>query len=119
MTLQTNSQKMAQTAYAAVSQRLQPGNERDKYVSFSRSFPSLVHSCGLAQAIAFAMAKGHGEYLEDLAVVLKAVGHAEAETAERLERATREHAVAAYIRLTRSTLQAAGWMKRYVEAVGD
>ncbi len=120
MALQTNSQKMAQTAYASVSQRVQPGNPaRDKYVSFARSFPSLVHSCGLAQAIAFANAKDHCEYLEDLAGVLTAVGHSEADTAESLERATREHSLTAYIRLSRRTLQAAGWMKRYVEAVGD
>jgi CRISPR-associated protein Cmr5 len=114
MAFQTNSQKMAQTAY----ERIRVRNPSSEFTSFARSFPSLVHSCGLAQALAFAKAKGHGEYLEDLSVVLKAVGHAEAETAERLERATREHAVAAYIRLSRSTLQAAGWMKRYVEAVG-
>lgn len=119
MVIQTNTQKMAQAAYASVTHRIQPGKAvRDKYVTFARSFPSLLHSCGLAQAIAFAKAKGHGEYLEDLAVILRAVGHAEAETAASLESASREYPVLAYIRLSRSTLQAAGWMKRYVEDVG-
>jgi CRISPR-associated protein Cmr5 len=115
MALQTNSQKMAQTAYDRIRQR-QPTRE---FASFTRSFPSLLHSCGLAQAVAFAKAKGHDPYLQDLAVVLRSVGHSEAETADSLERATREHAVPAYIRLSRSTLQAAGWMKRYVEAVEE
>jgi len=113
MMLRTNSQKMAQAAY----ERIRARNPDREFTSFARSFPTLVHSCGLAQAIAFAKAKGHASYLEDLAVVLNAIGHEEADTAQRLECATREHAVPAYIRLSRSTLQAAGWMKRYVEAV--
>jgi len=115
MALQTNSQKMAQAAYGRIRQR-QPERE---FVSFTRSFPSLVHSCGLAQAIAFAKAKGHDQYLQDLAEVLGAVGHSEAVTADKLEQATRECDVPGYIRLSRSTLQAAGWMKRYVEAVEE
>jgi len=113
MELQTNSQKMAQAAYGQIRMR-QLSRE---FTSFARSFPSLIHSCGLAQATAFAKAKGHGQYLEDLAFVLKAIGHTEAETAESLECATREQAVPAYIRLSRNALQAAGWMKRYVEAL--
>jgi CRISPR-associated protein Cmr5 len=89
----------------------------EKYASFARSFPSLVHSCGLAQAIAFARAKDHGQYLEDLAGVLKKIGHDETSSTEGLERATRESPVPAYVRLSRNALQAAGWLKRYVEAV--
>jgi CRISPR-associated protein Cmr5 len=115
MAVQTNGQKMAQTAYERIRQR-RPSRE---FAGFARSFPSLVHSCGLAQAIAFANAKGHNQYLEDLAVVLKAVGHSEAASADRLEEATREHSVPAYVRLSRNTLQAAGWLKRYVETVEE
>lgn len=113
MAVQTNGQKMAQTAYQRILQR-RPNRE---FASFARSFPSLVHSCGLAQAIAFARAKRHEQYLEDLAVVLNAIGHSEATSADGLERATREHSVPAYVRLSRNTLQAASWLKRYVEAV--
>jgi adenine-specific DNA-methyltransferase len=47
---------------------------------------------------------------------LAAEGHADAATAEMLEDATRESPVAAYIRLSRNALQAAGWLKRSVEA---
>ena len=114
MAVQTNSQKMAQTAYYRIRAR-QPGSE---FVSFAREFPSLVHTCGLAQAIAFAKAKKkhHSEYLEDLAAVLTSIGHSEADSIDNLERATREHAVPAYVRLSRNALQAAGWLKRYVEA---
>lgn len=113
---ETNSQKMAQAAYASIHLRASPGVP-EKYASFARSFPSLAHTCGLAQAVAFAKAKGHGQYLDDLAAVLKEIGHAEAASADSFERAMREHPVPAYVRLSRNALQAAGWLKRYVEAV--
>ena len=47
-----------------------------EYVSFAKKFPALIHTCGLAQAVAFALAKGgqQGVYAEDLAAVLQTVG---------------------------------------------
>jgi hypothetical protein len=48
--------------------------------------------------------------------VLSAIGHAEAASPDGLAKATREGAVPAYVRLSRNALQAAGWLKRYVEA---
>jgi CRISPR-associated protein Cmr5 len=108
---------MAQAAYQRIVQR----KPKKDFVSFAREFPSMVHSCGLAQAIAFAKSKKkhHEEYLEDLAAVLTAIGHSEAKTPDSLECATREQSVAAYVRLSRNALQAAGWLKRYVEAAGE
>ena len=118
----TNSQKMAQAAYERIAER-PPDRE---FASFARSFPALVHSCGLAQAVAFAQAKGApekgkerkppGKYLDDLAAVLAAVGHSDAATADGLVAATRASAVPVYIRLSRNALEAAGWLKRYAEA---
>lgn len=110
--VQTNSQKMAQIAYQRIDIR-KPDRE---FAAFARSFPSLIHACGLAQAVAFARAKKRGEYLDDLAAVLNAIGLCEAVSADGLERATREHSVQAYVRLSRNALQAAGWLKRYIEA---
>ena len=115
MATHTNSQKMAQTAYQRIAAR-KPDRE---FASFARSFPSLVHVCGLAQAVAFATAKHREQYLEDLAAVLLAAGHAESTSADRLERSTREYLVPAYVRLSRNALQAASWLKRYVEAVSQ
>lgn len=114
----TNSQKMAQAAYESIIRRVDPKGSGlpEKYASFARSFPSLVHSCGLAQAIAFARSKDHGQYLDDLATVLSKIGHPEAASASEFERATRENLVRAYVRLSRNALQAASWLKRYVEA---
>ena len=116
---QTNSQKMAQAAYASVRKRVDPKENGlpEKYASFARSFPSLVHACGLAQAVAFAKAKDREQYLDDLATVLAAAGHPEIAAADKLETQTRNIPVAAYVRLSRNALQAAGWLKRYVDAV--
>lgn len=111
--VQTNSQRMAQAAY----QRIRERNPNGEFVSFARSFPSLVHACGLTQAVAFAKAKHREQYLDDLAAVLSAAGHSGTASADSLARATREHSVSAYVRLSRDALRAAGWLKRYVEAV--
>lgn len=107
----TNSQKMAQAAY----QRIKTRAPNQEFASFARSFPALIHACGLAQSVAFGQEK-HSDYLDDLAVVLAAVGHRETASVEGLARATREQPVAAYVRLSRNALQAAGWLKRYAEA---
>ncbi len=117
MGVQTNNQKMAQEAWRRVAER-KPSTE---FRSFAREFPSLVHSCGLAQAVAFARTKKqhHADYLEDLSAVLKVVGHTETATVDGLERATRDNSVPAYIRLSRNALLAAGWLKRYAEATEE
>ena len=111
--IQTNSQKMAQTAYQRIRER-KPDRE---FAGFARSFPSLVHACGLAQAVAFAMAKHRTQYIEDLTAVLKSIGYSESASADSFARATREHLIPAYVRLSRNALEAAGWLKRYVEAL--
>jgi len=112
MTVQTNNQKMAQAAYEKVQAR-RPNQE---FISFAREFPSLVHSCGFTQAVAFAKAKKREAYLSDLTEVLKAAGH---DQLSDLGETARTAEAAKYIRLSRHALQAAGWIKRYVEAVQE
>jgi CRISPR-associated protein Cmr5 len=104
------SQTVAETAFGRVRAH-QPIT--DEYRSFAREFPTLVHQCGLAQAVAFALAKGgqQEEYARDLAAVLK-VGSVD-DLADR----TRQSGTANYIRLSRDALKAAVWLKRYVEAL--
>lgn len=114
MSVQTRSQKLAREAFARVELR-KPGKD---YVTFAKKFPALVHSCGLAQAVAFAHAKGESDYLTDLARVLTEGGHQSVASPSDLAKLTRECATAAYLRLTRDTLDAAVWLKRYVEAAG-
>jgi CRISPR-associated protein Cmr5 len=118
------SQKMAQAAYQRVEAHSRRADERAKtyrkeYRSFAREFPTLVHQCGLAQAVAFAQAKKkhHADYVADLAAVLKAIGYEDAGTLEGLAGQTRTLPVVGYVRLSRDSLDAAVWLKRYVEAL--
>ena len=112
----TRNQIMAQQAYQAVEARL--GNrDNQEYKSFAKRFPALIHGCGLAQAVAFAL-KNRSDYVEDLAQVLHAVGYSqiEAKNATSLDEQSRKAGLVEYLRLSRDALQAAGWLKRYVEA---
>ncbi len=46
---------------------LSRNKEFDEYhESFAKKFPALIHTCGLAQAVAFALAKKETGYVEDL-----------------------------------------------------
>jgi CRISPR-associated protein Cmr5 len=114
------SQRMAQAAFGCVQQRqARQEKYRKEYRSFAREFPTLVHQCGLAQAVAFAQAKKEHQldYAADLAAVLTAAGHADLATVTALANRTRSLPVTAYVRLSRNALDAAVWLKRYVEAL--
>ncbi|GHS92395.1 hypothetical protein AGMMS50276_00170 [Synergistales bacterium] len=111
--MKTYDQKMAEQAFKCVNS----ANKRDKveeYRSFALSFPSLVHSCGLVQAVAFAEIKNR-DYLKDLVAVLN-----EVEKETDLASKSREAQVVDYMRISRHALSAASWLKRYVQAIiGD
>src|SRR5207237_806230 len=96
-----------------------PEKYRKEYRSFAREFPTLVHQCGLAQAVAFAQAKKDHrlDYVTDLAAVLTTAGYTEIVSAEALAGQTRSLPVTAYVRLSRDALDASVWLKRYVEAL--
>jgi CRISPR-associated protein Cmr5 len=112
----TRSQRLAQAAYARIAQHGKPDKE---YVSFAKKFPALIHTCGLAQAVAFALAKNETDYIADLAEVLKAAGHSEITTAESLDHHARTQQLSSYLRLSRDAVNAASWLKRYIEAAGE
>lgn len=118
MTVNTRSQKLAQKAYACVEQR-KNGNMFSEYTAFAKKFPALIHTCGLAQAVAFALAKKGvpSDYTADLAAVLSAGGHTEVTGAASLGEHTRADVVPSYLRLSRDAIDAAVWLKRYAEAL--
>lgn len=120
MTVNTRSQKLAQEAYARVEQR-KNGKAFSEYTTFAKKFPALIHTCGLAQAVAFALAKKGvpSEYTADLAAVLNAGGHTEVTDATSLDAHTRADAVPSYLRLSRDAIDAAVWLKRYAEALSE
>jgi len=110
-TIRTRTQQWAEEAFQAVSERRNYPKKND-YVTFAKSFPALIHTCGLVQALAFAEAKNREDLLSDLAAVL---GLRE----DRLLSDSRTTNVVAYLRLSRDALAAAGWLKRYAEALLD
>ena len=105
--MQTHEQKMAEAAFGCVEKRKKETDKFDEYCSFSSSFPTLIHSCGLAQALSFAKAKEKDNYIEDLKVVLEA---------EDIIERSREAGVMEYIRISRRAISAASWIKRYAQA---
>ena len=111
-------QRMARAA----SDRIRQRKPDDPYRSVAREFPTLVHSCGLAQALAFAQAKGgpHERYAQDLVTVLAAAGHEPVGSAEQLAQRIRDDLwVTQYIRLSRDALTAAVCLKQAIAAADD
>ena len=117
MSASTITQKMAHAAYDRIAAR----TLSKEFRSFAREFPTLVHSCGLAQAVAFALAKGnhHLDYANDLGAVLHAAGYSRIDKAEALAEQSRCLSVSQYLRLSRDALAATVWLKRYVEAAPE
>ena len=125
MTVTSRSQLIAQAAFAAVSMHA-ANNDRKyqaKYLSFARSFPTLIHTSGLAQAVAFARAKGAKErekqdLLNDLSVVLSGTNSShQFADGNALDNEARSIPCQDYMQLSRLSLQCATWLKRYSEAL--
>ena len=107
--MRTREQRMAETAFKRIEQRASE-EKSDEYLSFANSFPSLIHSCGLVQAVAFAQAKKKTNLLEDLAEVLS-------KPLNQLTVDAKSRPLASYMLLSREALLAAGWLKRYAQAL--
>lgn len=115
-------QRMAQKAFEKAGSR-SGGSQFEEYCSFARAFPSLLHTCGLVQAVTFANAgKGSQQYkkdlIEDLKEILKAAGMPfSPEDGNDLPEMARRADQQNYLILGRRCLQAAIWLKRYAEAL--
>ena len=112
----TRSQEFAQRAFSCIQTRESSlkGAPRKEFASFAKRFPSLVHSCGLAQALTFAQVKAPSGYLDDVTTVI--VANSVGEFCDAARNAPLPH----YMRLTRETLGATGWLKRFCEGLlGD
>lgn len=87
---------------------------RKKYGSMAHKLPVLVRTAGLSQALAFVDSRGkepHKELLRHLARVI-----VNADVAEFL-RQSREADLSAYIYLSRKTMLALKWYKRFAQSV--
>lgn len=107
--MRTRQQLWAEKAYQQVESMKDKQGEAD-YQRVCKTFPALIHNCGLCQALAFAEAKEHREYLNALAAVLGT-------SKDNLAQQSRESHILEYQRLTQNALQASTWLKRYAEAL--
>ncbi len=112
----TRSQRQAEKALAAIEAlRTAPKKERKEYKARADNFPVLVLQAGLAQAVGFMRAKAaksaaYQSYLDDLARIL------ELASGEALQQRAIDVPLPDYRQLTRETLAAAGWLKRFGQA---
>lgn len=106
----TKQQVRAKKAYECFLPDKKIGND---YRQFAKRFPALVHSCGLAQAVAFAQAKEKNGYLDDLANVMGITNN------QVLGSISRTVDLVEYQQTTREAIECATWIKRYVEATEE
>jgi CRISPR-associated protein Cmr5 len=120
MPANTRSQRLAQAAFTQIAMHTGHGQRKPEkdFVSAVKKLPALIHTCGLAQAVAFALAKKDHELVGYLAEVLRECGHPSVADARTLDHLARTSELNAYLRLSRDAIAAATWLKRYVEAAG-
>ncbi|NYT10564.1 MAG: CRISPR-associated protein Cmr5 [Methanosarcinales archaeon] len=106
----TKQQERAQKAYGCFSPEKNVG---DDYRQFAKRFPALLHSCGLAQAVAFAQAKDKSAYLDDLSNVMRIDDNSV------LGNISRTVDLVEYLQITREAIECATWIKRYAEATEE
>jgi len=111
--LHTRDQLMAQRAYSLLSKVAEKDeNIQKEYRSFAMSFPALIHTCGLAQAAAFAYSKKEWDFIGHLAEVLD-----EERDLKTFLDIIQKAPLQKYLRLNNNALLAAGWLKRYTAAM--
>jgi len=111
--IQTVDQKFAAKAYQQVIRRVRARDEKE-YKSFAKQFPTLIHTCGLCQAIVFAQGKSETsrKVLDDVVQILEPQN-----TTENFVAATREKTMTEYTVLSRQAMLAAEWLKRQANAL--
>ena len=112
---------VAKEAYARIDARRNDENaDKKKYGTLAHKLPSMILENGLAQATGFLLAKGKSEHialLNDLNAVLDAAGATDTSAGTELHRTVIESDLNRTMLLTRRSLEASGWLKRYVQGV--
>jgi CRISPR-associated protein Cmr5 len=88
--------------------------ERSQYGSMAHKLPILIRTAGLAEALAFVESRGkdaHKSLLDDLAVVISENSRV------NLLKNSREYGLQDYVYLTRRTMLALKWFKRFAQSV--
>ena len=118
---------VARAAYERVAGRRDEkgrhGVNKEKYGALAHKLPGMILENGLAQATGFLLAKGtpeHSEHralLDDLYVVVRAAETKTTGDGSHLHQEIIDSDVDGTLMLTRQSLEAAGWLKRYAQGV--
>ena len=123
--MQTRNQKLAADVFCKVSEfRKRFTDENDKvkreheaavklYGSIAHRLPVLIRQAGLAQALAFVAARGRGTQIDLLTHLSQTVIGVD----DALVTRSREAKLSEYVHLTRQTLAALTWYKRFAQSV--
>jgi len=112
--MQTIEQELAEKVYRKVAAH-KGKTDAKQYGSMAHKLPILVRTAGLAEALAFVESRGKA-LLEDLA---KVVLDLEKEAAPTLTKTSRTAEMQDYVYLTRRTMLALKWFKRFAQSVLD
>ena len=112
---------VASAAYERVDSRRNHPRKKE-YGALAHKLPGMILQNGLAQATGFLLAKGKPEHLallDDLNAVLLAPGSVPTTTTDgrALHDLIIQSTLTDAMHLTRRSLEASGWIKRYVQGV--
>ena len=111
----TLQQQMATKAFEQVS-NVSP-SDKQKYGNMAHKLPILIHTAGLAQALAFVEARQEPAQLLLLDHLAATLLLDNVTNRQQMAQLSREAALPTYMLLTRRTLQALVWYKRFTESV--
>ena len=115
--------RVAARAFQQVeARRALPDKARKNYGAYAHKLPGMILQNGLAHATGFLLAKSasseeHGLLLDDLRSVLNETGSIRADDRLSLHKAILEADLMTGLRQSRAALEAAAWLKRYVQGV--
>ncbi len=122
--MKPRSHQVAKAAFARVDARrsVDSGSQdnRKAYGALAHKLPVLILQNGLAQATGFLLAKGKDEHLallDDLAQILRETGEQNVADRDALHLTIIAADTVKTMHLTRRSLEASGWIKRYVQGV--
>ena len=114
---------VARAAYKCVAAR-RDAPDKKQYGALAHKLPGMILQNGLAQATGFLLAKAKGKgtnehhaLLTDLHAVLHGAGATNAANGEGLHQQIIDADLARTLQLTRRSLEASGWLKRYAQGV--
>lgn len=113
--MQTLQQRMATKAYQQVSNL--PADYVQKYGTMAHKLPILIHTAGLAQALAFVQARDEPTQHKLLDHIADAIEFDGIQTGSQLAERSRTAQLEEYMLLTRRVLAALLWYKRFVESL--